>query len=81
MITHNDAPPNFLRDPKVGPKAKQWKKKKVGACFLNHSILKVEGVLELRDGTKTNSQAKVQDEVNLHNQEKMVVSASWMEVV
>jgi hypothetical protein len=33
-------------------------------------------MLELRDGIKTNSQAKVQDEVNLHNQEKKAVSAS-----
>jgi hypothetical protein len=32
-------------------------------------------------GTKTNSQVKVQDEVNLHNQEKRIVSASWMEMV
>jgi hypothetical protein len=28
-----------------------------------------------------NSQAKVQDEVNLHNQEKKAVSVSQMEVV
>ncbi len=28
-----------------------------------------------------NSQAKVQDEVNMHNQEKKVINASWMEVV
>ncbi len=38
-------------------------------------------VLELRDGTKTNSQAKVQDEIDLHNQEKKVVNASRMEMV
>jgi hypothetical protein len=76
MITHNDAPPNFLRDPKVGRRANQWKKKKIGARSLNHNILKVEGMLELRDGTRTNSQAKVPDDVNLYNQEKMLVSAS-----
>jgi len=33
-------------------------------------------VLEFRDGTRTNSQAKAQDEVNLHNQDKRAVSAS-----
>jgi hypothetical protein len=33
-------------------------------------------VLELRDGTNTNSQVRVQDEVNLHNLEKRAVSAS-----
>jgi hypothetical protein len=27
-----------------------------------------EGVLKLQDGTRMNSQVKVQDEVNLHNQ-------------
>jgi hypothetical protein len=30
-------------------------------------------MLELRDGTRTNSQVKVQVEINLHNQEKRAV--------
>ncbi len=38
-------------------------------------------MLEFRDGTKMNSQVIAQDEVNLHNQEKKAISASWMEVV
>ncbi len=38
-------------------------------------------MLELRDGIKTNSQVRVQDDINLHNQEKKAVSASRMEVV
>jgi len=29
-------PPNSLRDPNVGPKTKQWKKKKIGAYSLIH---------------------------------------------
>jgi hypothetical protein len=29
----HDAPPNYSRDPNVGPKMKQWKKKKVGSTF------------------------------------------------
>jgi len=33
-------------------------------------------VLELRDGTRTNSQTKVQNEINLHNQGKRVVNVS-----
>jgi hypothetical protein len=28
-----------------------------------------------------NSQAKIQDEINLHNQEKKAINASWMEMV
>jgi hypothetical protein len=37
-------------------------------------------VLEHQDGTKTNSQAKVQNEINLHNQERkqlMQVECKW----
>jgi hypothetical protein len=33
-------------------------------------------MLELQDGTKLNSQMRVKDEINLHNQENRVVSAS-----
>ncbi len=33
-------------------------------------------MLEFQDGTRMNSQTKVQDEVNLHNQEKKEVNAS-----
>jgi len=36
-------PPNFLKDPIVGPITKQCKKKKVGACSLIHSISRVGG--------------------------------------
>jgi len=34
-----------------------------------------------RTGTRTNSQMKVQDEINLHNQEKKIISANQMEVM
>jgi len=34
-----------------------------------------------RMGTRTNSQVKVQDEINLYNQEKKIVSANQMEVM
>jgi hypothetical protein len=33
-------------------------------------------MLELWDEIKTNSQGRVQDEINLHNQEKRAVNAS-----
>jgi len=38
-------------------------------------------MLELWDGTKTNSQGKVQEEINLHNQEKKAITANQMQVV
>jgi hypothetical protein len=38
-------------------------------------------MLELWDGTKKNSQVRVQDVINLHNQGKKVIGASQMEVV
>jgi hypothetical protein len=41
-----DTPPNFLRNPNVGPKVKQWKRKKIKAHYLTYSISKVESMLE-----------------------------------
>jgi hypothetical protein len=38
-------------------------------------------MLELQDGTKTNSQEKIQNDINLHNQEKKAISANQIEVV
>jgi hypothetical protein len=37
VYLQGDAPPNSSRDPKVGPRAKQQKKKKVWACSLTHN--------------------------------------------
>jgi hypothetical protein len=45
--------PNSSRDPKVGPRAKQQKKKRVGACSLK--LQGQEGMLEIQDGIKMNS--------------------------
>jgi len=39
-------PPNSSRDPKVGPEAKQWKKKRVGAHSLTCNTLGVGGCVE-----------------------------------
>jgi hypothetical protein len=55
----NNVPPNTSRDPKVGPKVKQRKKKRVGALSLIRNTLGVGGVLKLWDGTRMNSQARV----------------------
>jgi len=38
-----DAPPNSSKDPRMGPKEKQQKKKRVGACSLTHNISRVGG--------------------------------------
>jgi len=38
---YGDTPPNFLRDPNVGPIMKQQKNKKVGAHSLTCNISKV----------------------------------------
>jgi hypothetical protein len=80
MSTQNDAPLNSLIDLNVGPKVEQHKKKGVGACSLTCNILGVGGVLNLWNGTRTNSQSKVQNEINLHNQGKKAISTSWMQV-
>ncbi len=41
-----DAPLNSLRDPKVGPKVKQHKKKKIRVRSLVHDTYKVRGHVE-----------------------------------
>jgi len=41
--TNYDMPPNSSRHPKVGPKAKQWKKKRIRAHLLTHNTLRVRG--------------------------------------
>ncbi len=38
-----DVPPNSSRDPKVGPRPKQWKKKKIGEHSLTRNTLGVGG--------------------------------------
>ncbi len=68
-------PPNSLRNPHVGLKMKQWKNKRVGARSSTHSTLGV-GALEYWDGIKMNSQARIQDEINLHNQENRAVNVN-----
>jgi hypothetical protein len=60
---------------------KQWKNKRVGPRFLTCNTSRVGGRAgALWDGTSTNSQAKVQDVINLHNQEKRVIGANQMEM-
>lgn len=66
-------PQNFVRDPNVGPRVKQWKKKRIGACSLTCSISGVGGHVKTSNEL---AQERVQDETNLHNQEKGAVSAN-----
>jgi hypothetical protein len=47
----------------------------------NSKHFKGRRMLELWDGTRMNSQVGVQDEINLHNQEKRVVITNQMKVV
>jgi hypothetical protein len=42
-ITFANAPPSSLRNPNVGPKMKQWKKKKVKAHSLTRNTSRVRG--------------------------------------
>jgi len=39
----DDVPPNSSKDSKMGPRTKQRKKKKVGACSLTRNTLRVRG--------------------------------------
>jgi hypothetical protein len=39
----DDMPPNSSKDPKVGPRIKQWKKKKIGARSLTRSTSRIGG--------------------------------------
>ncbi len=47
-----DAPPNSLMDSFVSPKVKTLEGEGVEAHSLAHNILRVQGMLKLRDGTK-----------------------------
>ncbi len=71
-----DVPINSLQNPNVGPKMKQQKNKIVGALSLIHITSGVGGCVETLDGTRMNSQTKIQDKINMHNQGKKTISAS-----
>jgi hypothetical protein len=71
-----DAPPNSLKYSDVNMKVKRMDKG-IGVCSLVHNILGVIGTCwSFGMGTRTNSQVKIQDEINLHNQEKTTISVS-----
>jgi hypothetical protein len=42
-----DTSPNSLRNPNVGPKVKQWKKKRIETCFLTYNISKIGRHVEI----------------------------------
>jgi hypothetical protein len=67
---NSDAPPNSLKDLDANSKVKTTEKE-VGVCSLSHSTWGVKGACwSFGMGNRTNSQAKVQDEINLYNQER-----------
>jgi hypothetical protein len=74
-----DAPPNSLRDLNVGPWNEIMEKKDNWVTFLNSQHFvgrKVCRSFGMGLGPRMNSQASVQDEINMHNQEKKVVGAN-----
>jgi hypothetical protein len=74
-----DTPPNSLKDSNVNLKVKIVEEKGVGVCSLVCNTSKVgRPCWSFRMGTKMNSQVKVQNENNLHNQERgWLVSIEW----
>jgi hypothetical protein len=56
-------------------------KKKVGARSLTRNILGIKGRAGASGWTRMNSQGKLQDEINLQNQKKKVITANRMEMV
>jgi hypothetical protein len=65
----------------VGPWAKQWKRKRVGVHSLICNTLGIGGHVGALGWIGMNSKTRVQNDINLHNQEKKAVNASWIEVV
>jgi hypothetical protein len=64
------------RDLKVGLKVKQHKKKKSWSTFFNLKHFEGKKVLDLQNDIRMTSSVKVQNEINLHNQEKKAVNAN-----
>ncbi len=67
----NDTPLNSLKDLDVNLTMKTMEEKRIGVLSLARNTLKVRGTCwSFGMGTKMNSQARIQDEINLHNQER-----------
>jgi hypothetical protein len=62
----------------MGPKAKTVEEEESWNTFLTHST---SGVGGCDRALGRDAQARVQDDINLHNQKKKKVNASQMEVV
>ncbi len=68
-FANNDTPPHSLKDSDVSLKVKTLEKEGVGVRSLVCSILGVRVTCwSYKMGIKTNSQMRIQDEINLHNQ-------------
>jgi hypothetical protein len=65
----SNTPSNFLKNSNVNPKVKITKEEGIEIHSLICNTTGVKGVCwSSRMGTRTNSQVRVQNEVNLHNQ-------------
>jgi hypothetical protein len=65
----NDTPPNSLKDSYVNPKVKTMEGKGVGVRSLAYNTLGVKGACwNVGMSIRMNSQARIQNEINLHNQ-------------
>jgi hypothetical protein len=75
----HDAPPKLLERLRCKSEGENNERKGVRVCSLTHNTLGVRGACwSFRMGIRTNSQAKVQDEINLHNQEKgQLMQIKW----
>jgi hypothetical protein len=60
----------------MGPKVTHRKNKKMGAHFLTCNISGVDGRVGALRWIRTNSQTRVQNEINLHNQGKRAINAN-----
>jgi hypothetical protein len=71
--------PSSLKDSYASLKVNTLGEKGVGVCSLAHNISGVRGTCwSFRMGTKMNSQMRIQDEINLYNQQKRhVMQVEW----
>jgi len=67
----NDAPSNSLKNSDENLKVETMEEERVKVCSLIRNTLGVKGTCWSSGmGTRMNSQVRVQDEINLHNQER-----------
>ncbi len=63
----SDVPSNSLKDPKMGPRVKQQKNKRIERHSLICNTSNVQGCVRAPRQDQDDSQTKIQDEINPHN--------------